>query len=150
MAVVYELPFGSTRQGASRRRGKPARTDPSRTSAPGLRTARFCLVPRSWVAKAVAKNLRRAEAYETPTRSASDARLAINKPCECRSAVLLPPSFRPMPEGYILCPPSMRQRENRGWGLEEAWQPSTLTTYGPKMSLPTSTSTETAFLLRTV
>jgi hypothetical protein len=28
-----------------------------------------------------------------------------------------------MPEGYILCPPSMRQRGNRGWGLEEAWQP---------------------------
>jgi hypothetical protein len=28
-----------------------------------------------------------------------------------------------MPEGYILCPPSMRQRKNREWGLEEAWQP---------------------------
>jgi hypothetical protein len=27
--------------------------------------------------------------------------LAINKPFECRSAVLLLPSFRPMPEGYI-------------------------------------------------
>jgi hypothetical protein len=52
--------------------------------------------------------------------------LAINKPFECRSAVLLSPSFRPMVEGYIRCgagPPSLRQRGNRGWGLEEAWQP---------------------------
>src|SRR5262245_12709181 len=39
--------------------------------------------------------------------------LGINKPFECRSAVLPSPSFRPMSEGYIDCsagPPSMRQR----------------------------------------
>ena len=39
--------------------------------------------------------------------------LAINKPFECRSAVVLSPSFRQMREGYICCsagPPSMRQR----------------------------------------
>jgi hypothetical protein len=56
-----------------------------------------------------------------------DARLAIKKPFECRSAVLLPPSFRPMPEGYILrCSagsPSMRQMAKPRVGLEEAWQP---------------------------
>jgi hypothetical protein len=52
--------------------------------------------------------------------------LAINKPFGCRSAVIPSPSFRPMPEGYIGCsagPPSLRQKGNRGWGLEEAWQP---------------------------
>ena len=40
-------------------------------------------------------------------------KLAINKPFECRSAVVLSPSLRPMHEGYIRCsagPPSMRQR----------------------------------------
>jgi hypothetical protein len=30
-------------------------------------------------------------------------KLAINKPFECRSAVVLAPSFRPMLEGYIRC-----------------------------------------------
>src|SRR5262245_4453757 len=45
--------------------------------------------------------------------SPGGTRLAINKPFECRLAVLLPPSFRPMSEGYIGCsagPPSLRQR----------------------------------------
>jgi hypothetical protein len=40
-------------------------------------------------------------------------KLAINKPFECRSAVVRLPSFRPMREGYICCSagrPSMRQR----------------------------------------
>jgi hypothetical protein len=40
-------------------------------------------------------------------------KLAINKPFECRSAVVRSPSFRPMREGYICCSagrPSMRQR----------------------------------------
>src|SRR5262245_49221795 len=93
------------------------------------RDAQFHLVPGSWVEKAVANPPRFGTAPDPPGegRNLSDAPggtcLAINKPFECRSAVLPPPSFRPMPEGYILCPPSMRQRESRGWGLEEAWQP---------------------------
>jgi hypothetical protein len=35
--------------------------------------------------------------------AASTSFWAINKPFECRSAVLPSPSFRPMPEGYIRC-----------------------------------------------
>jgi hypothetical protein len=43
--------------------------------------------------------------------------LAINKPFQGRSAVLLSPSFRPMPEGYIHCSAALLlcgKGENRG------------------------------------
>jgi hypothetical protein len=35
--------------------------------------------------------------------SGSHLPLAINKPFECLSAVLLSPSSRPMPKGYVRC-----------------------------------------------
>jgi hypothetical protein len=53
--------------------------------------------------------------------------LAINKPFECRSAVVLLSSFRPMPEGYIpfVVGPSFYAAKGKTAGkeLEEAWQP---------------------------
>jgi hypothetical protein len=45
-------------------------------------------------------------------RNSSAAALAINKPFECRSAVALSPSFRPMLEGYIR-QPMFRRRGHR-------------------------------------
>jgi hypothetical protein len=51
--------------------------------------------------------------------------LAINKPFECRSAVVRSPSFRPMREGYICSGagrPSNGKGETAGAELGEAWQ----------------------------
>ena len=52
-------------------------------------------------------------------------KLAINKPFECRSAVVRSPSFRPMREGYICSGagrPSNGKGETAGAELGEAWQ----------------------------
>ena len=53
-------------------------------------------------------------------------KLAINKPFECRSAVVRSPSFRPMREGYICCSAGVLLRakgKTAGAELGEPWQP---------------------------
>jgi hypothetical protein len=69
--------------------------------------------------------------------------LTINKPLECRSAVLLLPFFRPMPEGYILLLSFYAASESRG-GLEEGMD--TLASVRPKDDLLDEQPNQNSFL----